>query len=384
MALQIDGLRMQLTDNAAQLEAIAARLATRPRVFLDTEFESSRHGSTLCLVQISDGERIALIDALRLRDLDVLGRAIGRRDCEWVLHAGGQDVPLLLRHLRLDEPPPLFDTQVAWALVSPEYSVSLAYLLFRLLGLRSPKTHQADDWKRRPLPQSQLEYAAGDVAHLPELHAALVARAEQLGRAAVIPRATRELVWPRPEPTSLPTIESFRNAWQLDRAGQAALRALVEWYNGLDERARSEAPEPKVLFSIASRLPETPDALGRIKGIPRGWCARRGEALTLRLDRATAEAAAGEFVPIDPPPYNTFEEIELDAWLSMVRAATCTLASIAPELAFPTRLLRRVKPDVLARGSSDALVDALTDWRAEVLSRPLTEACRRYPWPLPS
>jgi acetyl/propionyl-CoA carboxylase alpha subunit len=91
---------------------------------------------------------------------------------------------LLMSRLRLDARPRVFDTQVAWALVTAEASVSLAYLVFRVLGLRTTKAHQADDWMRRPLPTNQLAYAACDVAHLPELRARLFEAALRIARAA--------------------------------------------------------------------------------------------------------------------------------------------------------------------------------------------------------
>src|SRR6185503_6182818 len=125
--------------------------------------------------------------------------------------------------------PQLFDTQVVWGLLGPEASVSLAFLVFRVLGMRSSKGYQSDDWLRRPLPRAQLEYAASDIVHLPALERALRERARELGREHVIADACRELLLPEPQGTTLLSFESFRNAWQLDGAGQTALRALIEW-----------------------------------------------------------------------------------------------------------------------------------------------------------
>ena len=157
----------------------------------------------------------------------------------------------------------MFDTQVAWALLGAEYSVSLSYLQYRLLGIRTGKAHQADDWKRRPLPASQLAYAAADIVHLPELRRLLGERTAELGREQMVIEASRETVWPEPEPPMPLSLESFRNAWQLEEKNQAALRALIEWFNALDARQRSRAPEPKTLLSIAARLPENVADLGR-------------------------------------------------------------------------------------------------------------------------
>ncbi|RYE84629.1 MAG: ribonuclease D, partial [Myxococcales bacterium] len=169
-----------------------------PSVYLDTEFDPQRDRTTLCLLQLSDGEQVFLVDPLRL-DLMPLAGVLGAPGAEWVLHAGRQDVPLVCDALGLATPPRVFDTQVAWALLGPEASVALAYLEFRLLGLRGDKGHQADDWRRRPLPPTQLAYAARDVAHLPALRRLLGERLAAVGRAELAVAASREAVWPEPE-----------------------------------------------------------------------------------------------------------------------------------------------------------------------------------------
>jgi len=369
---------MHLVETTKALDETVASLAGASRIFLDTEFESSRQGTQLCLVQLSAGEEAYVIDALRVRDLTPLRGVLGRDDCEWVFHAGAQDVQLLLEHLELDAPPHLFDTQVAWALTGPEYSVSLGYLLYRVLGLRAPKTYQADDWKRRPLPRNQLEYAAADVEHLPALRARLVARLSELGREDAIYEATRELIWPPLEAPAQLGLSSFRNAWQLDERSQAALRHLLDWYNALDGDQRQHAPDAKALLSIAKRIPESVEDLERIKGVPRHFARRNGQALVSGIVRASDGAVAADFVPIEPPPYATFAELRMDAWLGVVRAEACTGARIAPELAFPGRVTKRVRGDLVEQADPQPLIDALTGWRRDVLYDHVIAACARY------
>lgn len=370
---------MHFVDQRPALEEVARTLAGTPRLYIDTEFESSREGKLLCLLQISRGDELYLIDALKLRALEPLAPVMSAGDTEWVVHAGQQDVELLVERLRLGAPPRVFDTQVAWAMLGPEFSVSLAYLQFRMLGLRTAKTHQSDDWKRRPLPPAQLAYAAQDIEHLPELRRLLGERIDKLGREQALFAASLESVRGAPEPRPKLALGSFRNAWQLDRHSQAALRYLIEWYDALDDRERSAAPEPKTLLAIASRLPESAGDLARIKGVPRRFANTHGDRLTGGMMRATAEADAADFVPIDPPPYATFEEIRLDAWLAGMRAVLCESLSLAPELAFPARVLRRVRASILETGQVSGGADALGGWRAELLREAFLEHARRNP-----
>ena len=68
---------------------------------------------------------------------------------------------------------------------------SLASLVERLLDVRLTKGDRLTDWTRRPLHSEQRIYAAADVEYLLELHDALVARLEPMGRLAVGDRRVR-------------------------------------------------------------------------------------------------------------------------------------------------------------------------------------------------
>jgi len=272
----------------------------------------------------------------------------------------------------------VFDTQVAWSLCTVEHSVSLAYAQFRALGLRSGKAHQADDWLRRPLPASQLAYAAADVEHLPQLYACLAERLSTLGRAELVAVASAETVWTETKPATMLSLESFRNAWQLDHRGQAALRYLIDWFNGLPEHERQQAPENKTLLALAGRLPTSLADLQRIKGVPRGWSRELGLELVNGLTRAAARADSTGFVPIDPPPYATKRELRVDGWLAFARAEVCVELEVAPELTLPSRVQKALRSHALSHGAA-SLEQALEGWRRTLLAQPLAEFARQFP-----
>ena len=373
---------MRLVDTSASLQAACTELQHEPLYYLDTEFEGARAGALLCLIQISCGKTVFLIDPLRVRALDPLTTVLANPEATWVVHAGGQDVPSLSQRLGLQSPPRVFDTQVAWALLSPEFCVSLAYLQFKLLGLRSSKAHQANDWKRRPLSQSQLEYAASDIAHLPELYAQLQTRAQQKAREQLVLAASHDTVWPEPELRRRLRLDSFRGAWQLDRYRQAGLRFVVDWYNGLTPAQRERAPQAKALLSIAHRMPATAAELARVKGVPQRWCAEHGAQFAAGLVRAGQAARAEDFVAIEPPPYATYEQIRLDGWLAAVRAEVCVKLGVAPELALPNRVMRDARNAILEAGDPQALLDRLCSWRRELVADAYLAQCQRTPLPV--
>lgn len=350
-------------------------------LYIDTEFESSKRGTRLCLIQISAGETAYLIDPLQLSDLSHLAEVLTAPGVSWVLHAGMQDVKLLTEELRIEIPQSLFDTQIAWALLGPEASVSLAYVQYKVCGVRSAKGHQADDWERRPLPNSQLRYAAADVLYLPKIYQTLSERAEQLGRRKIIEDASKDALSPEKAPPAPLRQADFRNAWQLDAQGQAALTFLIEWYNGLPQLERQYAPENKTLLALAARKPRSIDDASRIKGVSHSVLRKYGAALLSGITSATKAASSGDFVPLEPPAYATFEEIRLDAWLQSMRAAVCERLQIAPELVLPGRQMKAMMAACEVEGLA-GLKASLLGWRRALVLDELSRFCEQTPPPL--
>lgn len=383
--------RPVLVETQESVSAMARALEGAERLYLDTEFESNRSGIRLCLLQATDGERVFLVDPLKARDLSALQGPF--ETSEWVVHAGLQDIDLIRQATGARSPRSIFDTQVAWALSTAESSVSLAYLKFLMLGMREDKAHQADDWTRRPLSEDQLRYAASDILHLPALFDALEKRAQALApsRSEMIRLASREATERFASPPQRLTLESFRNAWQLGPAAQNGLRFLIDWFNGLSLEEREDAPEQKALFSIASRMPQSRDVLLQLKGVPRGFALRHHKRILEGLADAARTAQTRDFVAIAPPPYATFEDIRLDAWLALLRAEVCTELKVSPELVLPARVTKNMR-ELLGElrggtiGSTGALTStlapALDGFRKALLLEKIQAFCEKEPPPL--
>jgi ribonuclease D len=369
-----------LVDSQQGLEQAAQELSSCSCLYLDTEFESGRGPTRLCLLQVSSGTSIYLVDTLKLDRLDLLTQVLARPEVQWVLHAGLQDLELLERRLHVRAPLRLFDTQVAYSLTSAESNVSLAYLLYLLLGVRSDKAHQTDDWLVRPLPESQLRYAASDVQYLPALTQILTERADAKARLALVFEASHEALEPTREPPPPLSLDSFRNAWQLGPRSQAGLRFLIGWFNELSAQDKLGAPDTKTLLALAARMPESSDVLARIKGVSPSLLHRHGKHIVHGLADAARLAKSTDFAAIEPKPYATFSEIRSDAWLGLLRAEVCATLEISPEHVLPARVLRELKAAL--QGSRPVrLADALRGYRKRLLSDAIDDFCERHPPP---
>lgn len=154
-----------ITD-ASTLRAFCERMRARDWIAVDTEFlRESTYYPKLCLVQIADREEIGLIDVLVIDDLDPLADLLSDSRVLNVFHSAEQDLEVLSQRFG-PVPAPLFDTQIAAALVGQDDQMGYARMITALLEVDLPKTHTRTDWSRRPLPDGALYYAADDVRYL--------------------------------------------------------------------------------------------------------------------------------------------------------------------------------------------------------------------------
>jgi len=180
-------MSVDIIADATALQHLIGQIDPNLPVAVDAErAQSFRYSSKAYLIQVrQDGigtrllDPIALAGAEPLADLSQLSAALS--NCEWVIHAASQDLSCLAE-VRL-VPQRLFDTELAGRLLGLD-RVSLSAMLTRYLGIELAKAHSADDWSRRPLPASWLNYAALDVDYLLDLHRAVTADLEAAGKAA--------------------------------------------------------------------------------------------------------------------------------------------------------------------------------------------------------
>jgi ribonuclease D len=327
---------------------------------LDTEFQRTDTFFPLPgLYQVSCGERVWFLDPLELGDFGPFLEVLEDRRVTKVLHACSEDLELLRHHFGA-VPAGIFDTQLANAFVTPDYSVSFTRLLESRLGIALEQHETRSDWLARPLTERQIRYAWEDVYYLPPLHADLHAALVARGR----------LDWFREEmdargrfsPNDPDTYYlSVKKAWRMDGPTLARLQSLCAWRERqamADDRPRGRVVKDDVLVELAE-LPDL-DATDLQRALPPGALRRFGAGL---LEAHAQGAAAAEF-PEPPEQPLTAAQQDAVAKLRAIAVEKAESLGMAPELLGRKREVEACLRHFLARGE---LSEAYSGWRRELV-----------------
>ncbi len=355
-----------ITETAA-LAGLCDRLRGERFVTVDTEFMRERtYWPELCVVQLAGEREVAVVDAeAEGIDLAPLGALLADPAVTKVFHAARQDIEIFV--LRYGAPPrPLFDTQVAAMVAGFGDQVGYDSLVASLAGGQIDKAHRFSDWSRRPLSAAQIAYAAADVTWLRRVYEKLCETLQREGRLDWVAEELAELADPAtyaPDPERM--WERLRPRTG-NRRMLGVLRAVAAWRER--EAQRSNVPRGRMLkdealLEIAATAPTDPEALGRVRGITRGFAeGRTGASLMAAIAEARAlpedalPEAAGRGDTARPSP-------ALVSLLKVLLAANCEQHHVAPRLV--------ASSDDIDRLASEDAPDVPTahGWRYEVFGR---------------
>lgn len=252
----------------AEFDEVVDTLCAEERYAADTEFHRERtYYPKLALLQLAWADQIVLVDPLAV-DLSSLRRLFAS-DAVAVFHAAQQDLDVLT-HVCGCVPKRLFDTQLAAGFRG--YSTpSLISLLQAELGVIASKGDRLTDWLRRPLTPEQQHYAAGDVAHLLEMHDRLTAQLVAVGRLEWALDACEEL---RVKPTGASDPEHAWLRLKDVRILKAKARGVAQSVAAWRERRAASVNVPVrqilpdlAILGIAQRHPGTPAELAQSRGV---------------------------------------------------------------------------------------------------------------------
>ena len=355
---------MHVITTTAELAAACTRFAAHPYVTVDTEFlREETYWPKLCLVQMAGPEDAVIVDPLaRGIDLAPLYGLMSDQSVVKVFHAGRQDIEIFHAQASLI-PKPMFDTQVAAMVCGHGESVSYGNLVKRILDIDVDKSSRFTDWSRRPLSETQLVYALGDVTHLRDVYLSLD---EEL-------RKTQRHSWLQEEMAVLADPGTYRlepeDAWRRLKArvkNRKAMATLVELAAWREEQAQAQnVPRPRVLrdealYDIANRMPTETKQLDELRTLSNGFSrSARAKDIIDAVNRGLARDP--KTVPAQPS--GTALTPEAGALVDLLRVllkSTAARHRVAPKLIADTEDL-----ELIAMGRNTD-VPALKGWRLEM------------------
>ena len=260
---------------------------------VDTEFVREKtYFHRLGLIQIGGDGVYGAVDPISVKDLGPLLELLKRRDIIKVFHAGKQDLEILFR-LTGEVVQPMFDTQVAASMVGWGAQISFAKIVKKVTGKTINKSETYTDWCRRPLRQSQIDYAIDDVRYLIPVYHKLVKQLDKLKRTEWVEDEHRELVNPShfelPDPRKVyMKVKNFRT---LKPKNLAVLREVAAWR---EEQAMQRnclaksiiRDEP--LLEIARNLPQSRKDIADIRGVNSREISSNGDELVDLIKKGTS------------------------------------------------------------------------------------------------
>ncbi|MGC9258916.1 MAG: ribonuclease D [Phycisphaerae bacterium] len=285
-----------LIADHAKLAALCRRLKVAGSFGIDTEFiGETSYTPILCLIQISLGTEVELVDPMAIADLSPFLDLVADPTVLKICHAGEQDLAILsqLCGSRLAN---VMDTQILAGLIGLGYPLSYAKLVEYFCGVSLAKAHTYSAWDRRPLTPAQHEYAIDDVKYLAAIYAALWERLAVLQRQAWATAACAERcdVAAKPAAPALAYLK-IKAPRHLNSLQLAVLRELCAWREQLayehDLPARTMLPD-NVLRDIAKQLPARSNQLKNIKDFPQRELQSYAEFIVSLVARLKAQPAS--------------------------------------------------------------------------------------------
>lgn len=360
-------MQIHFIDTQDQLVDICQQLSHSDFLAMDTEFvRQTTYYPILALIQICDGQQIALIDPLAIKDLTPLMTVLYNKNITKVLHSARQDMEIFY-YLKQSVPELLFDSQICAALLGYGEQISYASLVKQLLNINLDKSQTRTDWLKRPLSQKQLDYAADDVRYLAQLYPLQKKKLQELGRLNWLDKDFQFLSRTSTYAPATDTIwRKIKGINKLKTQKLAILRNLAAYREQLavkQNRPRRRVIADDVLIRLAQNPPADRHELLEVQGLSHKFL-QHNDAAVLSLIQQGLETPDKDCPKL--PAYNKLSQAEealADCLMAIVHLSANN-NNISPHC-----LCTRKDLGSLIKGRTDLAV--LSGWRNELIGKHL-------------
>jgi ribonuclease D len=283
-------MHYQLIEDQNSLNQLCNKLAKAKVLAIDTEFVRTRTlYAKLGLLQVCDGEQLALIDPIAIEDLTPFWALLTNENIIKVLHACSEDLEVFLTAGNC-KPVNLIDSQIIMSFLGHGLSLGYAAMVNHYTGIELDKSESRTDWTRRPLTEKQLVYASADVDHLFSLYPRLLTEITEAGFLAYAKLETQSMI----DKKFMPIDENdmylnIKMNWRLNPKQLNALKYLASWR--FQQAKNRDLPigfvaKDHTLMALAQNNPDSITTMATLEGAEAIDIRHKGKAMLAVLAQA--------------------------------------------------------------------------------------------------
>jgi len=286
-------LNKTYVEDHASLVELCQKLEQASVLAIDTEFVRTRTlYPKLGLIQVNDGENLALIDPVAIDDLSPFWHLLTNENICKVLHACSEDLEVFLTAANC-RPVNLIDSQIMMSFLGHGLSMGYAAMVNHYLDIEIDKSESRTDWMKRPLTAKQLDYAQADVDYLFQLYPRIYNDVEQAGWIDAAKQESELLI--DKKFTAIDETKLYRNiklSWKLSSKQLYLLQHLARWR--FQQAKKRDMPigfiaKDHTLFALAVHNPNNVGTMASLEGVEMLDVRHKGKAMLSVLKKAEAE-----------------------------------------------------------------------------------------------
>jgi len=283
-------MHYQLIEDQISLNLLCETLARAKVLAIDTEFVRTRTlYAKLGLLQVCDGEQLALIDPLAIDDLSPFWQLLMDENITKVLHACSEDLEVFLTAGDC-KPVNLIDSQIMMSFLGHGLSLGYAAMVKHYTDIELDKSESRTDWTKRPLTEKQLAYASADVDHLFTIYPKLLAELTESGFLAFAKLETQNMIDKKFTPIDEDELYlNIKMSWRLNPKQLNTLKHLAIWR--FQQAKKRDLPigfvaKDQTLMALAQSNPASISAMQNLEGVDTLDIRHKGKAMLVVLAKA--------------------------------------------------------------------------------------------------
>ncbi|WP_440875419.1 ribonuclease D [Thalassotalea sp. PLHSN55] len=365
-----------IQDNQALVD-ICQLLAQSSVLAVDTEFVRTRTlYPKLGLLQVCNGEQLALIDPISITDLSPFWQLLTEPSICKVLHACSEDLEVFLTAANC-KPVNMIDSQIMMSFLGHGLSLGYAAMINHYTEISLDKSESRTDWTKRPLTERQLTYAQADVDYLYQVYPKVLNELTESGWLTAAQQETQAMIDKKFVPIDADNLyKQVKMSWKLNTKQLNLLKALATWR--FEQAKKRNLPigfvaKDHTLMALAKHNPQSLGAMMKLEGVEVLDVKHKGNVMLSVLNKANK-------ISSDLYPDKIIRLDEYTGYKQTFKKVKNFIATVAEQSGLQSEVLASKKQinqfltwHYKINGASDSVIDVdiLQSWRHQLFGEQL-------------